>query len=134
MATTPRGSHEPEHPPQEQPQQPPPKQRTPPPRDEKAEAEQRENRRISSYGAQVILDYDGDAALGARGGAADSVTENTRIRDEDLVRLGHNPVSPDNSLLATRPNFMPGKGPEPKRRAPGVPDPKEAEKDRDKAA
>ena len=70
--------------------------------------------RIASYGAQVILDYDGDAALAARGGAAGTITENTIIRDADLVELGHDPKSPSNDRLSTRPNFMPGKGPEPK--------------------
>ena len=72
--------------------------------------------RIASYGAQVIPDnYDGERlALAARGGAAGSITENTIIRDADLVELGHDPKSPSNDRLATRPNFVPGKGPEPK--------------------
>ena len=83
-------------------------------RDDKLDEEQRENMRIASYGAQVILDYDGDAALAARGGAAGTITENTIIRDADLVELGHDPKSPSNDRLATRPNFAPGKGPEPK--------------------
>ena len=72
--------------------------------------------RVASYGAQVILDYEGDAALAARGGAAGTITENTIIRDADLVELGHDPKSPSNDRLATRPNFVPGKAPEPKRR------------------
>ena len=70
--------------------------------------------RFASYGAQVILDYDGDIALAARGGAASSITKDTIIRDADLVELGHDPKSPSNDRLATRPNFMPGKGPGPK--------------------
>ena len=57
--------------------------------DPKLDEERRESMRIASYGAQVILDYDGDAALAARGGAAGSITENTIIRDADLVELGH---------------------------------------------
>ena len=84
--------------------------------DPKLEEERRESMRIASYGAQVILDYEGDAALAARGGAAGTITENTIIRDADLVELGHDPKSPSNDRLATRPNFVPGKAPEPKRR------------------
>ena len=96
---------------------PPTTESKPPPApkvDPKLDEERRESMRIASYGAQVILDYDGDAALAARGGAAGSITENTIIRDADLVELGHDPKSPSNDRLATRPNFMPGKGPEPK--------------------
>ena len=95
---------------------PPPESKPPaaPKVDPKLDEERRESMRVASYGAQVILDYDGDAALAARGGAAGSITENTIIRDADLVELGHDPKSPSNDRLATRPNFMPGKGPEPK--------------------
>ena len=98
---------------------PPPTESKPPaaPKvDPKLDEERRENMRIASYGAQVILDYDGDAALAARGGAAGSITENTIIRDADSgwnsVTIQKSPS--ENDRLATRPNFMPGKGPEPK--------------------
>ena len=105
-----------QQPPQQgRPQTPPqPRPAAAPKKDDKMEEERRESMRIASYGAQVILDYEGDAALAARGGAAGTITENTIIRDADLVELGHDPKSPSNDRLATRPNFMPGKGPEPK--------------------
>ena len=68
--------------------------------------------RCASYGAQVILDYDGDAALAARGGAAGSITENTIIRDADLVELsGHDPKSPSNDRLAASPTSRRGRVP-----------------------
>jgi len=92
----------------------------PAPAADKLAAETKEARVIGSYGAQVILDYDGDAALGARGGAGSDVAENTMIRDVDLVKLGHNPIGPSNDLLGTRPNGMPGKGLPPKHKAPGI--------------
>jgi|KBSMisStaDraftv2_1062788.scaffolds.fasta_scaffold467455_1 hypothetical protein len=98
------------------------------------EEQRAEARREGSYGAQVILDYDSDAALGARGGAADTIEENTQIRDRDLVRMGHDPRSPDNSLLRTKPNFVPGPAPEPKEVAPAVRQARERAEQSDKAA
>lgn len=104
--------HPTQHPAQPKPT-PAPKAKAP---DPKLDEERREGMRIASYGAQVILDYEGDAALGARGGAAGDITGNIIVRDADLVKLGHDPQSPSNDRLATRPNFVPGPGPEPKRR------------------
>ena len=68
--------------------------------------------RVASYGAQVILDYDGDAALAARGGAAGTITDEYHIiRDADLVELGHDPKSmPSNDRLRHPAHFLPGKG------------------------
>lgn len=96
--------------------------------DPKRLAEEKESRRQSSYGGQVILEYEGDAALGARGGAGGTIEENQMVRDADLMRLGHNPISPSNELLGSPPNFTPGKAVAPKRRAPGVPEPDAAPK------
>lgn len=56
--------------------------------DEKAAAELRA---AASIGAQVILDFNQPAALGARGGAGASVEENTMIRDAYLVEIGLDP-------------------------------------------
>jgi hypothetical protein len=61
---------------------------------DKAAAEQKEAMAASSIGAQVILDYNSQAGLGARGGAAGTVEENTRLRDENLAALGLDPASP----------------------------------------
>ena len=44
-------------------------------------AEQRELMASNSIGAQIILDYNGDGSLGARGGAGATIEENTMIRD-----------------------------------------------------
>jgi len=63
-----------------------------PQRDEKAEAAAREAQGAASIGAQVILDYNSDSGLGARGGAAGTVEENQLIRDTHLVALGLDPV------------------------------------------
>ena len=93
---------------QQPPQQPPQAQTPPQPRpaaapkkDDKMEEERRESMRIASYGAQVILDYDGDAALAARGGAAGTITENTIIRDATTWRelRGTTRKSPSNDRL-----------------------------------
>jgi hypothetical protein len=121
QTASPYPPQQPQYPPQ-YPQQPP--VGTPPVVDEQAAAAAKEARREASYGAQVILDYEGDAALGARGGAADNISDNTIIRDVDLIALGHDPVAPSNDKLGSPPNGMPGKGPEPKHRA--VPEPEAA--------
>ena len=39
----------------------------------------------NSIGAQIILDYNFDAALGARGGRGGTIEENTMARDADLI-------------------------------------------------
>lgn len=62
--------------------------------DPKLEERDREARAAASIGAQIILDYNSQAGLGARGGAAGSIEENTMLRDENLVALGLDPVSP----------------------------------------
>jgi hypothetical protein len=62
--------------------------------DPKAAAELKEARAASSIGAQVILDFNEDASLGARGGAGADITENTMARDMQLVAMGLDPVSP----------------------------------------
>jgi len=61
---------------------------------EKATADDREARRLGSMGAQVILDPDSEAALGARGGAADTILGNTLHRDAALVQAGFDPAAP----------------------------------------
>jgi hypothetical protein len=57
-------------------------------------AEQRELMASSSIGAQIILDYNGDGSLGARGGAGGTIEENTMIRDAHLIAVGLDPVNP----------------------------------------
>lgn len=61
---------------------------------DKARAEQRELTQAASIGAQVILDFNEDAAVGARGGAAGTIEENSMIRDACLFDMGLNPQSP----------------------------------------
>lgn len=62
--------------------------------DPKAAAELKEAMAAASIGAQVILDFNEDASLGARGGAGADITENTMARDMRLVAMGLDPVSP----------------------------------------
>jgi len=57
-------------------------------------AEQRELMAGASIGAQIILDYNGDGSIGARGGAGASIEENTMIRDAHLVAVGLDPNAP----------------------------------------
>lgn len=77
------------HPQPEDPPPPPP----PPPEDPEAAREAREARIAASYGAQVVLDPDSEASLGARGALADTVEENTMLRDRALVeRAGDAPA------------------------------------------
>jgi hypothetical protein len=57
-------------------------------------AEQRELMAGASIGAQIILDYNGDGSIGARGGAGTSIEENTMIRDAHLVAVGLDPMAP----------------------------------------
>ena len=73
---------------------PPSEQRAAPQRDEKAEAEHKEALAVSSIGAQIILDYNSEAGLGARGGAGATVEENQLVRDQALVAVGLDPQSP----------------------------------------
>jgi hypothetical protein len=62
-----------------------PSQRTP---------EERAAMAASSIGAQVILDYNGDASIAARGGAGGTIEENTLVRDADLIAVGLDPNAP----------------------------------------
>lgn len=70
---------------------PPPPQ---PPPDPKAAAALKEQQAVGSLGAQVILDYNGDGSLGARGGAGGTIEENTAARDAHLISVGLDPLSP----------------------------------------
>jgi len=62
--------------------------------DPRAEAQQKEAMAASSIGAQIILDYNEDGSIGARGGAGGSIVENTMARDAHLVAMGLDPVAP----------------------------------------
>jgi hypothetical protein len=56
--------------------------------------EQREAMAAATIGAQVILDYNGDGSIGARGGAGATIEENTAARDAHLIALGLDPNAP----------------------------------------
>ena len=56
--------------------------------------EQREAMAAATIGAQVILDYNGDGSIGARGGAGATIEENTMARDAHLIGLGLDPNAP----------------------------------------
>ena len=58
------------------------------------EAERKEAMAVSSLGAQIILDYNSEAALGARGGAGGTIEENPMVRDAGLAAVGLDPQSP----------------------------------------
>jgi hypothetical protein len=66
----------------------------PPKADPKAEAAAKEMRAAGSIGAQVILDYNGDGSLGARGGLGATLEENTAARDAHYIALGLDPLAP----------------------------------------
>jgi hypothetical protein len=70
---------------------PPP---APPPPDPAVLAAQKAAQAAASIGAQIILDYNGDGSLGARGGAAATIEENTAARDAHLEVLGLDPLAP----------------------------------------
>ena len=57
-------------------------------------AEQRDLMASNSIGAQIILDYNADGSLGARGGAGGTIEENTMIRDAHLIAVGLDPNNP----------------------------------------
>jgi hypothetical protein len=90
----------PPHQQQPAPQQPPPQ---PSPADkaaaDKAKAEQRDAQQAGSIGAQVILDFNGQAGVAARGGAAPTIEENSALRDEHLIAVGLDPLSPSGPPL-----------------------------------
>ena len=73
---------------------PPSEARAAPAVDPKMEAERKEQMAVSSLGAQIILDYNSEAALGARGGAGGTIEENQMVRDEGLAAVGLDPQSP----------------------------------------
>jgi hypothetical protein len=90
--------------------------------DPQLEAERREAQAASSIGAQVILDFNEDASLGARGGAGADIVENQMARDTHLAAMGLDPVSPSGppptpealrarreaeAKAASEPQFMP---------------------------
>jgi hypothetical protein len=62
-----------------------PSQRTP---------EERARMAANSIGAQIVLDYNSPAGIGARGGAGGTIEENTMARDRYLVALGLDPNAP----------------------------------------
>jgi hypothetical protein len=62
--------------------------------DEQAAAAAKEAQAAGSIGAQVILDFNGDGSLGARGGISGIMNENVAARDAHLVALGLDPVGP----------------------------------------
>jgi len=64
------------------------------PRDEAAEQHDAEARAAASIGAQIILDYNEPASIGARGGAGGTIEENTQARDAHLVAMGLDPADP----------------------------------------
>jgi hypothetical protein len=73
---------------------PPSEARAAPAVDQKMEAERKEAQAVSSIGAQIILDYNSEAGLGARGGAAGTIEENQMVRDEGLAAVGLDPQNP----------------------------------------
>jgi hypothetical protein len=56
--------------------------------------EQRQAMAAATIGAQIILDYNGDGSIGARGGAGGTIEENTMARDAHLIGLGLDPNAP----------------------------------------
>jgi hypothetical protein len=66
----------------------------PPPPDPAVLAAQKEAMAASSIGAQIILDFNEDGSIGARGGAGADMVENTMARDAHLVALGLDPNAP----------------------------------------
>ena len=57
---------------------------------------------ISTIGAQVVLDFDSEAARAARGAAADSVGANSAAWDVAMVAEGTNPTDPSGDVLDPR--------------------------------
>ena len=56
--------------------------------------EEQAQRAAGSIGAQVILDYNSDGSLGARGGISGEMAENVTARDAHLISIGLNPEAP----------------------------------------
>jgi hypothetical protein len=59
---------------------------------DKQQAELRAGWAAASIGAQVVLDFNEDGSLGARGGAAGTIEGNTIARDTWLGEMGLDPV------------------------------------------
>jgi hypothetical protein len=59
---------------------------------EKQQAELRAGWAAASIGAQVVLDFNEDGSLGARGGAAGTIEGNTIARDTWLGEMGLDPA------------------------------------------
>ena len=63
--------------------------------------EEQAQRAAGSIGAQVILDYNGDGSLGARGGISGEMAENVTARDAHLISIGLNPEAPSGPPTGT---------------------------------
>ena len=63
--------------------------------------EEQAQRAAGSIGAQVILDYNGDGSLGARGGISGEMAENVTARDAHLISIGLNPKAPSGPPTGT---------------------------------
>lgn len=61
--------------------------------------EERAQMAANSIGAQIILDYNEDGSLGARGGAGGTIEENSAARDAHLIALGLDPNAPSGPPL-----------------------------------
>lgn len=87
--------------------------------------EERAQMAANSIGAQIILDYNEDGSIGARGGAGADIVENTMARDAHLIALGLDPNAPSGppltqeqlaakrqreEELAASPRFLPSSG------------------------
>jgi hypothetical protein len=92
MASDKHETHEPRHP--DHPPPPPAPSAQDKAAADKAAKETREAQAGGSIGAQVILDFNSQAGLAARGGAAATIEENTALRDENLAAVGLDPANP----------------------------------------
>jgi hypothetical protein len=92
MASDKHETHEPRHP--DHPQPAPALSAQDKAAADKTAAETREAQAGGSIGAQVILDFNSQAGLAARGGAAPTIEENTALRDENLIAVGLDPANP----------------------------------------
>ena len=63
--------------------------------------EEQAQRAAGSIGAQVILDYNGDGSLGARGGISGEMAENVTARDAHLISIGLDPMNPSGPPTGT---------------------------------
>ena len=63
--------------------------------------EEQAQRAAGSIGAQVILDYNGDGSLGARGGIGPEMQHNVDARDAHLISIGLDPMNPSGPPTGT---------------------------------